>query len=207
MYNFTKDFTQARADALLKDSVLLEINTMLICEVLQFYPDTQTVDVQPVITAKIVNDNGVEIISRLGEPVKVSEVLLPPLKGVPICYPRAGNFMITLPIAVGDTGMLIISSRDISAWKELGGQQAAGLDLFNINDGVYLPYVAAKTTAISDYSANALEIRAGNDKISMAADGRVVINGIDFMTHTHPAQGSLKDGNSLPCSGSTGGPQ
>jgi hypothetical protein len=79
--------------------------------------------------------------------------------------------------------------------------------MFDINDGVYLPYVPNMVNKISDYDATALEIRAGSDKIKMAGDGKVLINGIDFVTHVH-SKGSYKDSLSAPLtSGVSGVPQ
>jgi hypothetical protein len=205
--NFNKISDEGRADAALANSIKTDINTMLIVKVLSFDATTQTVSVQPVITAKIYDPTSKTIVyNRLGEPIPVTEVLLPPLKNVPISYPRAGNFMITLPITVGDTGMLIISQNDIALWKQQGGTQATGsMEIFNINDGVYLPYVPNMVNKISDYDATALEIRAGSDKIKMAGDGKVYINTIEFLTHTHVYNAPLHP--AVPPTANTGVPQ
>jgi hypothetical protein len=206
--NYNKIDDEGRADAALANSIKLDINTMLIVQVLAFDAATQTVSVQPVIKTKVYDPTSTTIVySRLGEPVPIKEIQLPPLKNVPICYPRAGTFMITLPITIGDTGMLIISQKDIALWKQQGGIQSEGeLSLFDINDGVYLPYVPNMVNKISDYDATALEIRAGSDKIKMAGDGKVLINGVDFVTHKHDKGTYVLSSGSI-VSGTTGAPQ
>jgi hypothetical protein len=216
--NKQKAITPDKASRALKHSVKLEINTMLIVEVLKVDVAKQRVDVQPVIKAMVKDSNGTRTINTvLGETIKVSDIILPPVKNVPICYARAGTAMITLPIKVGDTGMLIISQRDLSIWKEQGEFASQGLQsMFDINDGVYLPFVPNATNKISDYSIDCLEIRFGSDKISMKGDGKINItgelivsgevtgNGIKLSTHTHGA-GSYTAG-ATAVSGASGVP-
>lgn len=174
-----KAYTPTQADTILEYNIKLEINTMIIVQVLAFYPSTQTVDVQPVIQGIVRDNNGTKTTTTvIGEEITVSDYTLPPVLGVPICYARAGQAMITIPIQVGDTGMLIISQRDLTNWKQNGGiATQGGNQLFDINDGVFVPFVPNMTNKISDYSASNLEIRFGNDKISMSGNGTIDITG------------------------------
>lgn len=175
------------------EKALLNINTMMIVKVLEFDAATQTVSVQPVIMGKERDETSEAFTyNRLGENIPYVDVELPPLRGVPVCHPRSGNFMVTLPVQVGDTGMLIISQRDISLWKQLGGTQPQGeVSVFDINDGVFLPFVPNAMNKISNYNSNALELRAGNDKMTMDGSGKIttncdiVVNGISVVNHVH----------------------
>lgn len=191
-----KSYTVSQANAILAHNIKLEINTMLMVSVLAVDVANQTVDVQPVIKSVVKDDNSSKIFTTIiGEDINVSDVTMPAIMGVPICYQRAGTAMITLPIQIGDTGMLICSQRDISLWKVNGGiAEQVENRMFDINDGVFLPFVANKTNKISDYSNSALEIRFGSDKISMDGEGKInvtvgddmYINGIGFLHHIHP---------------------
>lgn len=225
MIDFSRRITDNSLNEQLADNIKSSINTMIICKVIKFYKATQTVDLQPVITKKIIDSNSKTIeYSRLGEPLRITEVEQAPILGVPLCYPRSGQYMITLPIQVDDTGMLIVAQRDITNWKQKGGVQKAALNnLFDLNSAVFLPFVPNKVNNIADYNDAALEIRANSTKISMdgskiditgdvnitgtlTATVDVVGSGKSLKNHTHPAQGSLKDGNNLNVSGSTGSP-
>lgn len=179
MINNTKSYTTEQADNAFAVNLKLEINTMMLCEVVKVDFANQRVDVKPVIKAVVRDDKSSKIItSFIGEDVRVSDIEMPALMGVPLCYARAGSAMITMPISVGDTGMLIISQRDISLWKEQGGtaEQSIGSGLFDINDGVFLPFVANKTNKDANYSQDRLEIRYNDDKISMDGAGSIVMN-------------------------------
>lgn len=206
----SKMYSDDKTQSINDDAVRSSINTMIIVKVVKVYAATQRVDVKPCISVKIEDVNSLtKIYTRTGKKVGVSEIEMPEILNVPICHPRAGNFMITLPIQVGDNGMLIFCQQDISAWKERGGSNVEQKDLaqFDINNCIFLPYVASDVDVVSDYNADALEIRAGDDKMTMAGDGKVVFNcdvvanGVSLETHTHPVVVP-----STPHTGNTGEP-
>jgi hypothetical protein len=213
--DFTKIPSDEKVQAVLTDNILSAINTMLIVKVVKVYASTQRVDVQPCIKVKYADpDSKTNMYTRLGKLTGVSEIELPIILNVPICFPRAGNFMVTLPITVNDTGMLLISQQDLSLWKQQGGSGVSTqhIDQFNINNGVYIPFVPNAANAVSDYSATALELRAGSDKLTMAGDGKIttncdiIIDGISFLGHKHPANGIMAyaSPNVAPLAGTTG---
>jgi len=153
---------------------------MILGKVTKVYYDTQRVDVQPCITVKIRDDNSKnKMYTRTGEYIGVKEIAMPEILNVPFMYLKSGTFSITIPIAVGTTGILIISQQDISVWKDTGGTGVAGKDisLFDLNNAVFIAGVPDAISALSDYSSSALELRAGNDKISMDGSGTINITG------------------------------
>jgi hypothetical protein len=214
--DLTRIASSAKEQASLTDSILSRINTMIIAQVTKVYAETQRVDVQPCITIKEENQNSKNYIYNwLGKRVPVSELEMPEILNVPLSFPRAGTFMLTLPVAVGDYGMLIFSSQDMQEWKTRGGTQVEqkSLDLLNINDCVFIPYVASDQDVVSDYNPDALELRAGDDKLTMAGDGKVSTNcdieidGISFKAHVH-GKGSYKEHDSFSLlSGTSGVPE
>lgn len=174
-----KTYTQNQANEIFAHSIKLDINTMMLVEVVKVDYANQTVDVQPVIKAVVRDSSSNKIIRTvIGEDIKVKDVQMPVIQKVPLSYARAGTAMITMPIQVGDTGMLIISQRDISIWKQQGGiaEQSKGAQMFDINDGVFLPFVANQTNKDTNYSENKLQIKFGNDIIEMGGDGKVKMN-------------------------------
>lgn len=193
MIQLNRVYSKAKSDFAFGDKLLNTMNTMLICKVVAVDFDNQTVDLQPSIQLKIEDETSQTIIlSRSGEEARVTDTNMAQILSVPICFPRAGNFMVTLPIQIGDTGMCIFSKFDISLWKQNGDVQPQGsIRRFDINDGVFIPFVPNAQNKISDYNSGALELRAGNDKITMAGDGKIstncdiVINGKSFLSHTH----------------------
>jgi hypothetical protein len=187
--DFSKNYNDAKEFSMQSDQIKSDINTMLIVKVVKVYASTQRVDVQPCITVKkIDNDSKTQIYTRTGQYAGVSEIAMPILLNVPICFPRAGNLMVTLPVTVGDTGMLIISQQDLTQWKQKGGDGIAqdDISLFDINNGVYVPFVPNDVTAVSDYNATAMELRnlAGTAKIKIDNSGTIAITGDVTVTGT-----------------------
>lgn len=211
MEQLNKIYTMSKADQALMHYLKLSMHTMMIVRVVAVNATAQTVDVVPSIMAVVRDVNGTKkTISSLGEEIRVSDVELPAIKNVPISFPRAGNFSITLPITVGDEGMLIVSERDLSLWKNQGAPAPQGqASMFNFNDGVYLPGVPNSTTKISNYSTSNLELRAGSDKISMDGAGNINITGKltvsghvvsgtkDLTTHVHSVSGVSPGGSTV----------
>lgn len=178
MSNENKTYSQTKAISSAIEKALLGVNTMMIVKVVAFDSDNQTVDVQPCVMMRSRNDDSTTTFTnRLGEVVPYEDVEMPVILKAPLCYMRSGNYMVTIPVQVGDTGMLIISQRDISIWKQKGDIQPQGeVSVFDINDGVFLPFVPNQVNKISDYNNNALEIRADSDKITLDGSGTITFN-------------------------------
>jgi hypothetical protein len=194
MTDFSKMSSQDKADSVLADYIKSQIRTFIIAKVVKVYASTQRVDVQPCITVKVEDKNSTtKIYTRIGKKVGVSELEMPVILDVPISYLRTGTFMVTLPLQVGTYGKLLFSNQDISEWKIKGGTgvEQKNLAQFNINNCVFEPYIASDPDVVSDYNPDALEVRAGEDKLTMAGDGKIVANcdieidGISFLDHFH----------------------
>ena len=134
--------------------------------------------------------------------------IMPQLVDVPICFPSAGGFSLTLPIAKGDEVLIVISSRCMDAWWQSGGiQQPIELRMHDLSDGFAIPGPRSQPRVVTGISsANA---RLVNDTgtvyleitplgaINMVAptgvsitgnvviSGTLEIDGIPFATHVH----------------------
>lgn len=172
-----------------------------------------TCEVQPAIKGSITDEDGV-----------VTSVDLPVLADVPIVFPRAGNFILTLPLAVGDEVLVCFASRCIDAWWQSGGiQKPMEARMHDLSDGFAIPGPSSQPKVVSGISSTGAQIRnlAGTTYLEISGDGKikmvspagieisgnvtvtgdVVADGISLKNHTHPYTWT-----GSPGSGSTGGP-
>ena len=124
-----------------------------------------TCEVQPTIQAVVVDPSG-----------NAKPISLPLLLDVPIVFPSAGGFTLTLPIAVGDEVLVVFSSRCIDAWWQLGGiQQAMEARMHDLSDGFAIPGPKSQPKKISGISSTGAQLRndAGTTYVEIAADGSI----------------------------------
>ena len=110
-----------------------------------------TCQVQPAIQGVIVDPAG-----------KQSTVNLPVLVDVPIVFPGTAGFLITLPLAKDDEVLVIIASRCIDAWWQLGGVQVPlESRMHDLSDGFAIPAQMSqpKVATIGAVSTTAIQIR------------------------------------------------
>lgn len=124
-----------------------------------------TCSVQPAIQGVIEDENGVKTF-----------VNLPLLVDVPICFPKAGGFIFTLPLAVNDEVLVIIASRCIDAWWQSGGiQKPMEARMHDLSDGFAIPGPCSQPNVISSISSTGAQIRntAGTTYVELSADGKI----------------------------------
>lgn len=93
-------------------------------------PDLQTADIVPLIRQQVPQPDGSYAMEDL-----------PVVPSVPVCFPRSGDAMVTLPIAAGDTGLLIVCGPAIGHWRVGDGDVTDPGDLrrFHLSHAVFLP--------------------------------------------------------------------
>jgi hypothetical protein len=138
--------------------------TALPAQVTAFNPASCTVDVQQVIQEPQTDPTGAQ-----------SWVTMTVFPSVPIIFPRGGGYSLTFPIAVGDEGLLVFSSRCIDAWWYLSGvQPQTDLRRHDLSDAFFLPgpYSKPKLPAVAP-STTTTQLRSddGNSYYEIAADG------------------------------------
>ncbi len=139
-----------------------DIHTALPARVLKFDAAKQTVDVQITIKRRF-TDKG--------------DVFYPPLLEVPLQELRAGGFAITMPVSVGDTGLLVFIERSIDEWQVNGAEQVPeDVRMHSVSDAVFFPTLHTDRNPIKNHSKN-LEIRteSANGKISITPSGKIEI--------------------------------
>lgn len=113
-----------------------------------FDPVTQTVTVQPAINEIVYNQNGLP-----------THLPLPVLLDVPIVIPRAGDYVITLPIRKGDECLVIFADMCIDAWWQNGGMQnQIEQRRHDLSDGFAILGTWSQPNRLSGYSTDKMKL-------------------------------------------------
>lgn len=66
---------------------------------------------------------------------------LPVLGDVPLMFPAAGGFALTLPIAAGDEVLVVFASRAVDSWWQSGGNKNQPIEvrMHDLSDGFAIP--------------------------------------------------------------------
>jgi hypothetical protein len=124
-----------------------------------------TLSVQPSIQGIINTPTGTQ-----------QKVNLPLLVDVPICYPNAGGFALTLPIAIGNEALVIFSSRCIDSWWQNGGVGIPmELRMHDLSDGFAIPGPCSLPNVLPAISTTDAQFRnkAGTAYVSIGASGKI----------------------------------
>jgi hypothetical protein len=116
-----------------------------------------------------------------------TDVQITTLVDLPVQFPSGGGYTLTFPLAKGDEGLVIFSSRCIDAWWQNGGvQPQAELRMHDIADGMFVPGLRSQPRVIPSPSANSVQLRSddGVAKVEIAAGHVVNIDapgGLNFL--------------------------
>jgi hypothetical protein len=137
--------------------------------------------------------------TAVGERVKIGgveqDVDLPLLPDVPVVFPRAGGFCLTLPVKPGDECLVVFADLCIDGWWSAGGvQNMAEKRRHDLSDAFALLGPWSQPRRISNYSASAAQLRndAGTVRVEVsnagvAITGALTINGQAYQSHAHTA--------------------
>lgn len=123
----------------------------------------QTVSVQLAIRGMVTNEAGAS-----------SPQNMPLLVDVPICWPRAGGFAVTLPVAQGDEVLVVFSARCIDAWWQSGGVQSPLEErMHDLSDGFAIFAPSSQPRKLNDVQSDGVELRneARSVYMKVANDG------------------------------------
>ena len=146
------------------------------------FQDLQVVDVQPVIG--VVEEDGVEMVPQ-------------PIYNVPVVLMGGGGALISIPLAVGDTVLLMFTMKDISSWqKGDGGYTVADSSrLHNINDAIAITGLYTNKSTLKP-DPNDVVIKFKNSEIRVASDDTITIKGdkviVDHATSLELGSGALE---------------
>lgn len=144
-----------------------DIRVSLPAKVISFDKEKQTISCIPTVR-ELVNING-----------QVKYVDLPVLEDVPIQMPRAGGWIITLPIKPGDECMVIFQDLCIDGWWFRGDiQNWNDLRRHDFSDAIATFSPWSQPNVISNYFEDGIELRSvdGSTKITIES-GKISILG------------------------------
>lgn len=176
------------------DKLARDIRVAIPAKVVSFDAEKQTITAQPLIREKIIyRVNGT-----------TEFVNLPQLTDIPVQFPQAGNFVLTMPIQAGDEVMLIFQDMCIDSWWFSGGiQNWMDRRRHDLSDAIAIPGLNSVPNVISDIADDAAELRTKDgdfrvkvkdDEIRLIApnayckltNGNIVINADTKITFTAP---------------------
>ena len=132
---------------------------------------------------------------------------IPLLLDVPIIFPRAGNYILTMPIQAGDECLVVFGDSCMDAWWQSGGvQNQIDCRRHDLSDGYAIVGLYSQPRRINNYSTSTAQLRnlsgdayvelsgsniniVGNS-VTISANnvtigGSTTIDGRSFMGHTH----------------------
>lgn len=125
-----------------------------------FDAEKQTVSVQPAITENI----------QVGEE-DAKAVQLPILTDIPICFPRAGGYSITLPVKKGDECLLVFADICIDGWWQSGGvQDQMETRRHDLSDAFAIIGTTSQPRKVIGYSAENMQVRTDDGSIIIELD-------------------------------------
>lgn len=141
---------------------ILELHTCLPAKVVKYDQLTQKADVKPLIKRKLRKDQ--------------SLIELPVIPSVPVQHPCGGGAFIHMPIAVGDTGIVVFSERSLDAWLSGDGQIVDPKDIrhHHLSDGVFIPGVKPFSKGVAG-TKDSIKISYGTTTFELFNNGKVKI--------------------------------
>lgn len=141
-----------------------DIDTAFVGQVQTYDASNQTCSVKPVIQARFLNGDSLN---------------LPVVPRVPVCFPRGGGFMMTWPLEAGDTVLVVCADRSIDEWKATNNSSILPVDLrrFDLSDAVAYAGVSSPADPLQSATDDSMVI--GEDTFSgmkiTIKDGTVTI--------------------------------
>lgn len=143
----------------LKADVMASINCHEVGRIVSFDAASQTARV------------ALLVLRMVGSEAKACPILV----DVPVFVPAGGSARLTMPVAAGDSCLVLFSDLDIDNWFESGAQAAPNSPrLHSLADGFALVGFRSRANPIPDYSATDAELRNG-DALVAIGDGKIAI--------------------------------
>ena len=148
-------------------------------ELLQAVLDARLGEIHTALPGRVVSYNSANQTATI-QPVGHDDI--PQIYNVPVIWPRCGSAYIVMPMATGDTGLVIFCERDIQAWRRGATEGASGdVAQHSVSNAVFVPGLATKSNVVTPL-ANAIVIAASKIVIGSAAATESVIKGDSFLS-------------------------
>lgn len=172
--------------------------------------EKQTVDLEPCIKVWEAANDGELKIDKFGD----YKLMQPTtnniyLVNVPVQQIRCGQFSITIPVSVGDCGIVHFLKNDTQNWRVTGGQANALLvSPYDRTSCVYSGYVPSEASIDPAFNINSLEIksksviiRVNEENIDIITASGVNITGDTKITGNLEVSGTVTGSDCLTASG------
>lgn len=118
--------------------------------IINFDAEQQTVDVQPTIRERMKDPGG-----------NLNWTNLPVLPDLPLVLPKAGNFILTMPVNKGDEVLVVFADSCIDSWWASGGiQNWNDKRRHDLSDGFAILGTWSQPNRIPNYSSNSAQLRS-----------------------------------------------
>lgn len=146
---------------------LLDVHTALIGRVESYDASTQLVDVAPVLKKAIPKQNGIW-----------TNETLPLLCDVPVLFPRAGEFFLSLPLTPGDLVQIIFNEVSLKEWIDDKAYDTLYNQRFTLQGAIAIPGVYPSNKRL--YKSHKSNLVLGKDKgVQIHIDGDKIYLGSD----------------------------
>jgi hypothetical protein len=114
--------------------------------------------------------------SRMAGPDgQISNINIAILQDVPIVFPRAGQFIVTLPLAQGDEVLVVFAKSCMDSWWQNGGYQNAPMEfrMHDVSDGFAIPGPSSQPKVVTGISSANAQLRTldGSKYIELTTSG------------------------------------
>lgn len=164
------------------ESALADVHVAVPGKVLAYSAATNLADIDVLVQHSVWDDDNGRAYEDAGT-----------LPGVPVQWPRAGGYLLTLPLAAGDTGLLVFNSEAIGEWRSTG-QKSKPADSSRMTVGwpVFIPGVFADVSpaAAGDATARGAGVVLGKDgaEQQIRIDGAAIKLGASSVEHVMTAE-------------------
>lgn len=153
-------------------------------------------NMQTALPARVISFNGHTVTCEIMLKTILAdgqEIEFPPLVDVIVQFPRAGGFCFTVPINVGDEGLVIFASRCIDGWYE-SGKKSKPLDnrMHDLSDGIFIPGINSQPNRIPNFYHDGVSMQTddGSTFIRLAKN-KIFIQGDIEHTGNYQQVGNL----------------
>lgn len=170
------------------DEALFRTRCCIPCIVQSYDKENNTVECQPAIREKIINEDG-----------SVQYVNLPLLINVPVAFPSSSSFSIKFPINRGDECLVVFSDLSIdNFWLKSGVQNQVEVRRHDLSDGIAIPCSLSLVKANS-FDSIPVRIEVENNDLKITTEsgsftGKQLYNIVYGHTHNAPEGGGLTSG-------------
>ena len=164
----TQAFTFDRYIQQVIDNSLKDLHTVIPGKIERFDSDTQLAQIKPLIKRRFVNNQEVE---------------LPLCINCPVMFPRAGGFVMTFPVKVGDECLVVFSERSLDTWLQSAGVQPP-LDTrrHSLSDAIAILGLYSQPNKLGSFHNTGVEIKndAGTTYFRLDDSGITIKGNVDI---------------------------